>query len=565
MTEKEMAIMKKVVGGLQQKGAASKSRLDAASEHAYEVNRKLLFTLLEDNQDTEYGRKYHFADIKDIDTYRRLVPLTAYDDYESYIDRMTEDGERNLLTVYPIVYYASTSGTSGSPKKIPVTDRGMEVFQSYSLANAFAIEKEFYENTKGHDAPSGKCFILASLKQEPLKDGVNFGSISSAAFNGPNLDLLPYFATTPKEVLLSTENTDLKYLHTRYALAEKNIAYWIGAYIPAFVDIMNYIREHYKELISDIREGRLDETVQMPDDLRKTLMERLTPDPERADELEAAFSSGMDSGIMKRIWPNLSHICAIWAGNFSSYARKLQQYSGRAIPYYTMSYASSESVFGVARHPFDQAYVLTPDSGFFEFIPQDGVNAEGDSDNPKTVLMEELEQGKEYELVITNQSGFYRYRMGDVIKVIGFYGEIPQVIFKYRKKNIVSIAGEKFTEDHLLSAIQEFERITDINIIDFCMYPDRESDPGRYVILMEPETVVPKSRYEECQKVLAKELARASTSYAHYVDGGNMGEPKLIFLQSQTFQLQRELKMYKTKILYGNGRKIRDACDYDEE
>ena len=109
-----------------------------------------------------------------------------------------------------------------------------------------------------------------------------------------------------------------------------------------------------------------------------------------------------------------------------------------------------------------------------------------------------------------------------------------------------SIAGEKFTEDHLLSAIQEFERITDINIIDFCMYPDRESDPGRYVILMEPENPVPASRHEECQKVLAKELARASTSYAHYVDGGNMGEPKLIFLQSQTFQLQRELKMYKT-------------------
>lgn len=50
--------------------------------------------------------------------------MTTYADYEEYINRMKEDGERNLLSSYPVVYYASTSGTSGSPKKIPVTDRG---------------------------------------------------------------------------------------------------------------------------------------------------------------------------------------------------------------------------------------------------------------------------------------------------------------------------------------------------------------------------------------------------------------------------------------------------------
>ena len=60
--------------------------------------------------------------------------------------------------------------------------------------------------------------------------------------------------------------------------------------------------------------------------------------------------------------------------------------------------------------------------------------------------------------------------------------------------------------------------------------------------------IVPKERYDECQAILAQELVRASTSYAHYVTGGNMGEPKLIFLQAQTFQFHREMKMYEMGI-----------------
>ncbi|MDO4404732.1 MAG: GH3 auxin-responsive promoter family protein, partial [Atopobiaceae bacterium] len=94
-------------------------------------------------------------------------------------------------------------------------------------------------------------------------------------------------------------------------------------------------------------------------------------------------------------------------------------------------------------------------------------------------------------------------------------------------------------------AVRSFERKTGINVIDFCMYPDRDAEPGRYVVLLEPEEVVPKERYDECQAIMAEELVRASTSYAHYVTGGNMGEPKLIFLQKETFQFYREMKMYE--------------------
>ena len=557
MLSTKKIIRKIVIKTAKKRGRTALRKFDDSTIHASSNNKELLKKLLNDNKETEYGKKYNFASIRNISDYQQQVPLTTYDDYETYIDRMTEHGERNLLTAYPVVFYASTSGTSGSPKKIPVTDKGLSVFQNHSATIQFAVFSEFYKNTKWKDFHNGAVFLLLSLSHEPLKDGVEFGSISSAALDEEKLKAMSYFITTPKEVLSHTQNTDLKYLHSRYALAEREISMMAGAYIPALVDIMNYIKENQKDLVSDIRNGIIGKGIRMPDELRKTLEEDLKPDPKRADELETIFSEGFNEKVMRKIWPKLQGISAIWAGNFSMYARKLQQFSGRSIPYYTNTYVSSEGVFGIARHPFDQCYAMIPESCFYEFIPMDGKAGSDEENNPQTLLIDEVEEGKEYELVITNQSGFYRYRMGDVIRVVGFYNESPLVVFKYRKKNIVSIAGEKFTEDHLLSAIREFERRTDISIIDYCMYPDREAEPGRYVIIIEPNEKVPAEKLEECKKVLAEELTRASTSYAHYVHGGNMGEPEIVFLQSQTFQLQREMKMYKTGLTENQLKTVR--------
>ena len=64
-----------------------------------EVQKKLLLDLLQEHKDTEYGRKYGFADIHSIEEYQRRVPLTEYSDYVSYIDRLTENGEEILISV----------------------------------------------------------------------------------------------------------------------------------------------------------------------------------------------------------------------------------------------------------------------------------------------------------------------------------------------------------------------------------------------------------------------------------------------------------------------------------
>lgn len=80
-------------------------------------NEALLMKIIDDNKGTEFGREHNFKDIKTIEDYRKNVPLTTYDDYVSYIIRMTEKGEENLISAYDINHYAKSSGTMGTLKE----------------------------------------------------------------------------------------------------------------------------------------------------------------------------------------------------------------------------------------------------------------------------------------------------------------------------------------------------------------------------------------------------------------------------------------------------------------
>ncbi len=545
MNEEMRAINTRLFSEIKEEAFEIRHTLDASTENAAALNRELLFKVIRENSGTEYGRKYGFSEIHDIDAYRRNVPLTGYSDYEPYIERMEATGEPNLLTAAPPVYYASTSGSTGKPKDIPMTRDGLQSFLDYTTAPMTAVISEFYRNTRHTDIEYGKECAILSIARHKLPCGVDCGSLSAAFMDDgeedeEEMDYIGCYETTPKEVMQCTEDADMKYLHARYALAEPDVVYFSGAYIPALLDIMNYIRDHHGMLVRDIRDGRIDPGIRMSPELRKTLEAALEPDPERADCLQKEFEQGFDSTIMKRIWPGLAAICTIWAGNFLPYAKKLQQYSGRNVPYYTMSYAASEGIFGVARHPFDPYYCMVPTSCFYEFIPVDG-QEEAENSALETLLLDEVEEGKDYELVITNQSGFYRYRMGDVIRVVGFYNETPMVEFRYRRKNLLSLAGEKVTEQQLVSAVRALERRSGSRFVDFCVYPDQMAEQGRYVVYLEPEKPVAPEKANAFSEILNEELCRADYTYAKLQT--NIGKPRIVFLQPQTFQLHRAVRM----------------------
>ena len=81
-----------------------------------------------------------------------------------------------------------------------------------------------------------------------------------------------------------------------------------------------------------------------------------------------------------------------------------------------------------------------PRSVYFEFVPVEN------PDYDHTLGLEDLEEGKDYEVIITSRSGFYRYKMRDAIHVTGHRGTCPTMEFLYRLDQTVNMKGEKTTE-----------------------------------------------------------------------------------------------------------------------
>ena len=80
------------------KGKKSLKEMLRNCARANDLSRELLMKIVQDNRDTEYGKRYHFDRIHSIEDYKRLVPFSSYDDYAPYIERMVNQGEKGLIT-----------------------------------------------------------------------------------------------------------------------------------------------------------------------------------------------------------------------------------------------------------------------------------------------------------------------------------------------------------------------------------------------------------------------------------------------------------------------------------
>lgn len=201
-------------------------------------------------------------------------------------------------------------------------------------------------------------------------------------------------------------------------------------------------------LVHDIAEGTIDSSVKMSDQVRASLQEKLSPMPERAAELEAIFKEGFDQPFVPKVWPKLKYLSGVGTGGFKSYGDKIrEQYTGSAVKQCKVGLNASEGLFTVPYEMGCEDTVFIPDSMFYEFLP-----LEAGDDFSQIVTLEGLEEGRDYEVITTNLSGFYRYRMRDAIRVTGKHNNTPVMQFLYRIDQTVSIMGEKTTEIALRAA-----------------------------------------------------------------------------------------------------------------
>ena len=81
-------------------GLAEHVKLGIYAKNAVKVQEHIVKKLMRDNKNTVYGKAHNFKDVHSVADCQAKVPLSRYKDYEKYIDRMVETGERNLITRY---------------------------------------------------------------------------------------------------------------------------------------------------------------------------------------------------------------------------------------------------------------------------------------------------------------------------------------------------------------------------------------------------------------------------------------------------------------------------------
>ena len=497
-------------------------------------NTELLMRIVRDNKDTEYGRKYGFAEIKSIEDYQSRVPITMFDDYAGYIYEMTEEGKTNLITAYPVNHYAKSSGTMGNPKRIPVSDPSLFILNKYNYLIRTAIQCD----ALGFGWIEPPVINLIEAPMSTLKNGATYGAISGKIVAALG-DKLPLFMTSPVEALIPDVKTNARYLHARFALMNKSSSLAICSYISMILEMMQYIEKEWRMLVRDIEQGTIDESIKMPDEVRESLMAKIRPMPERAAELREIFEAGFDEPVMPKIWPDMTSMVGISTGGFSDYLRRLKEkYAGDGYRYLFPGVTASEGLFTTPVAMDDFRSILVPDSMFYEFIPVD-------TDDPADIVtMDTLEVGRVYEIVATNLSGFYRYRMRDALKVVGMYNNTPMMEFQYRIDQSLSMTGEKTTEVALRTALEMTETELGFSVIDFSVYPD-VGDTLRYVYLIEPDSLPEGLTRDAVAESLNANLCRTNVQYGDKIVRGLLQRLDVKYVQPETYLLYRDLAISK--------------------
>ncbi|MBE5846701.1 MAG: GH3 auxin-responsive promoter family protein [Lachnospiraceae bacterium] len=502
----------------------------------------LLMKLLSDNKDTEYGRKYGFADIHSIEEYRKKVPVVIYDDLAPYLERMM-DGEKDILTAYSYNHFNETSGTVGVPKVVPMTDEQAGIFAKYNNLYAYGIMGKYLD-------PSwmeGRAFCTSSGNCRTLKSGLTVGEASAKMADhikggAAALDqMIRTLYTSPLEALNPAPGVDTKYVHTRFALMDGELRGIVTGFYSVIVLFLRYISDNYELLIDDIEKGTISADVNMPDEVRESLLSKIEPMPERAAFLREVFKNGADFPWVRKVWPKFSYLMGAGGDGFEIYDKMIKEhFTGGGVKNIYSGITASEGLWSVPAGVDDFDSILVPSAAFLEFLP-----VEAGDDFSKCVTMDQLEEGKIYELIVTNLSGFWRYRMSDAVKVTGFYNKTPKVQFMYRVNRTINLAEEKTTEKALQIAVEKTCKEMGIDLADFSVYPNTDVTPNRYDFLIEPVFEVSHFDMKALQECMFKNLCEANPVYRDCYDDHWLDMPEVFFLQPQTSLLYRDMMVFR--------------------
>ncbi|MBQ9474949.1 MAG: GH3 auxin-responsive promoter family protein [Bacteroidales bacterium] len=494
---------------------------------------RTLRSILEKAKDSEFGVEHHFAEIlaagsdsKMFELYRKYLKPSEFEDYRPYVEKMMNGAENILFEGKPVLY-ATTSGSTGDPKYVPISKIYMEnVYGRMTrlwLYNFTRYRRKTFV---------GKIFaVVGKCEEGRSPDGTVYGSVSGfTQADAPQMIKNMY--AVPSRAYDIDDYEARNYTLMRIAI-EHNITLWIAPNPSTVLELQNNVDRWLDEFIEDIGNGTLSRNVAVPDAIRKDIEPLLKPNPERAYQLRA-LQSQYDRVLPRHYWPNLQLLSTWKCGNTQIYLKKMNDFLPEKTFHAELGYFSTECRFGLDLEAGIDT-ILMPHMHFYEFKREKDL---GDPDAP-FYLLAELKEGERYCPFVTTYSGLYRYNMNDIVQAGPAYYNTPRVHMIQKVNGIVSITGEKLYEDQFIKAVDMAQESTGMKLSYYTGYVNLQE--SRYDWYFEFSNMLVKQKQAEAfARVVDENLKKLNIEYASKRDSFRLKDPAIYLLQVNAFDKFKE-------------------------
>ena len=552
-----------------------------------EKYEKTLMDIISSNKKTIFGSIHEFECIDSYDLFTTKVPLSDYNwsiennPLEEYIFR-TSKGEENVLSSLKTEGFFVTAGTSGPTKLIPRTAKSSIVEQvgikANSLCNSLINNKiQTYANQAVElMLPRTEDFFEALLD---CSGGLYYHKNTSQPIGTANSFRIEEVVTevldnkrrwkfsTPPEIHLITNYENFLFISSVFILQTTGLNTIHGSYITSIIAFFECISHRWKDIVRSIKDGAIEifdlksYNPEVDDNQLKKIIPMinasLEPNATRAVELENIFREASASssplygiGIAKVIWPRLSIISCLCSGEgMSHFEKPLREFIGNSISLFSPYCGGSEGVIGINLWPGQKTscFVFTPEFNFVEFIPEQNMS----DDNPNTTTVDQLEIEANYEIILTTYSGLYRYRIGDIIRIVDKDDNGDPIFdFVKRKSSLLNLFNEMVTADHIRMALTAaFNTISCSQslIKDFACSIDlsSETQPFYKIYLELNDQNASRELLEKLQSNISRQLDASlcllHDPYGRQRAAGKIGQTQVLLLVSGAFEALRAL------------------------
>ena len=475
-------------------------RFFRATERATPIQERVLLDKLRRDADSDYGRRHHFGKIRCYTDFTRRVPLVTYEDLEPYIARLRRGEHHALLgSGQRVRMFALTSGTTGKPKHIPVTDQFLKEFRAGW--NAFGF-KALMDHEDTFLRPIVQ--ITSRMDESFTEAGIPCGAVTGLMAASQNCLVRKYYLV-PLCVAHIEDARSRYYTVMRLSVAVDNVAFMVTANPATMLRLAKTAAARAEELIRDVHDGTLWAECEVPDSVRRELRTRFRPDTQRARILQQLLDQHGEL-LPKHYW-KLGFLCNWTGGTLGQFLEEFPHFFGDA-PVRDIGLLASEGRMSIPVEDSTPAGILEITSNFYEFIPAEQISR----DEPDCLRSHEVEVGREYFIVLTTSSGLYRYSIGDQVRVVGFCGQAPIIEFLNKGDHICSMTGEKLTEHQVVAAVHQGLSATGLAVDNYLISPQWD-DPPYYRLHLETAAALPAAKLTNLGEVVERRLEELNLEY----------------------------------------------------